>query len=54
LEDGAVFTLESAAQLPQAVAWLEKNATFRQQRHVRRVFDPAVIYRDHYVPLLNS
>ncbi len=54
LDDGAVFTLESAAQLPQAVAWLEKQTTFRQQRHVRRLFDPAVIYRDHYVPLLNS
>jgi glycosyltransferase involved in cell wall biosynthesis len=54
MPDGAVFVLESATQLPQAVAWLEKQATFRQQRHVRKVFDPAVIYRDYYVPLLKA
>ncbi len=53
-EDGAVFVLESAAQLPEAVVWLEQQPTFRQQRRVRRLFDPAVVYRDHYVPLLKA
>ncbi len=53
-EDGAVFVLETAAQLPQAVAWLEQQPTFRQQRRARKLFDPAVIYRDYYVSLLKE
>jgi glycosyltransferase involved in cell wall biosynthesis len=53
-EDGAIFALETASQLPQAIAWLEKQPTFRQQRRARRLFDPAVIYRDHYAPLLKA
>jgi glycosyltransferase involved in cell wall biosynthesis len=54
LEDGSIFLFENAGQLPGALAWLEAQPTFRQQRHARRLSDPAAIYRDHYEPLFAS
>jgi glycosyltransferase involved in cell wall biosynthesis len=53
-EDGAAFLLEDSSKLPEAVAWLENQPIFRQQRRCRRLFDPGVLYRQHYTPLLES
>ncbi|MCE0498894.1 MAG: glycosyltransferase family 4 protein [Methylacidiphilales bacterium] len=47
-----VFLLDDLAKLPAAIAWLEAQPVFRQQRKCRRAFDPAVIYRKYYEPLL--
>jgi hypothetical protein len=52
-EKGACL-LTNLSKLPEAVAWLEDQATFRQQRLSRRLFDPSVIYRDYFEPLLAS
>jgi hypothetical protein len=46
------YLLDDLAKLPEAVAWLESQPTFRQQRHCRMLFDPGVIYRNYYEPLL--
>ena len=36
------------------VTWLEAQASFRQQRRCRRLFDPTVICGKYYEPLLKS
>jgi glycosyltransferase involved in cell wall biosynthesis len=54
LTEGSIFTFEAIGQLPEAVAWLEGLPVFRQQRQARRLYDPGVIYRDHYEPLFAS
>jgi glycosyltransferase involved in cell wall biosynthesis len=46
------FLLDDIAKLSSAVAWLEAQPVFRQQRKCRRVFDPGVIYKKYYEPLL--
>ena len=48
------FLLNDLAKLPDAIAWLEAQASFRQQRRCRRLFDPTIIYSKYYEPLLNS
>jgi glycosyltransferase involved in cell wall biosynthesis len=50
--EGAAFLLDGISRVPEAVEWLESQTTFRQQRLVRRAFDPAAIYHDYYRPLL--
>ncbi len=52
LEGEGSFLLNDLAKLPEAVAWLEAQATFRQQRRCRRLFDPTIIYSKYYEPLL--
>jgi glycosyltransferase involved in cell wall biosynthesis len=53
-EGESAFMLKDLAKLPDAISWLEAIPTFRQQRKCRRMFDPAIIYRKYYVPLLSS
>jgi len=53
-EGESSFQLKDLAKLPDAVRWLEGLPTFRQQRKCRRLFDPAIIYRKYYAPLLAS
>ncbi|MCE0524164.1 MAG: glycosyltransferase family 4 protein [Methylacidiphilales bacterium] len=54
LEGMGSFLLNDLGKLPEAVKWLEAQATFRQQRRCRRLFDPVIIYSQYYEPLLNS
>jgi len=54
LEGQCSFLLDDLAKLPEAVAWLENQVAFRQQRRCRRLFDPAVIYTKYYEALLTS
>jgi glycosyltransferase involved in cell wall biosynthesis len=54
LEGQGTFLLDDLAKLSEALAWLESQATFRQQRRCRRLFDPAIIYSKYYEPLLAS
>jgi len=51
---GGAYLIDDISRLSDAVIWLENQATFRQQRHARQVFDPTVIYRQYYEPLLAS
>lgn len=53
-EDGAAYPLEDIFRLPEAIEWLESLPTFRQQRRCRQAFDPSIIYRTYYEPLLAS
>lgn len=48
------YLLDDLAKLPEAVAWLESQPTFRQQRHCRAMFDPGVIYRGYYEGFLGA
>jgi glycosyltransferase involved in cell wall biosynthesis len=52
IEEGGAYLLEEASRLGEALAWLENQPTFRQQRRCRRLFDPAALYKQHYEPLL--
>ncbi len=54
LEGQGSFLLNEITKLPAAIAWLEAQASFRQQRRCRRLFDPSIIYGKYYEPLLNS
>jgi len=54
MEGGGAFLLDDLAKLSDAVAWLESQPTFLQQRKCRRMFDPAGIYRKYYEPLFAS
>jgi glycosyltransferase involved in cell wall biosynthesis len=49
--EGAAFLLDGISRVAEAVEWLESQTTFRQQRLVRRAYDPALLYRDYYQPL---
>jgi len=51
--DGA-FVLKDLAKLPDAVAWLESQPIFRQQRKCRRMFDPVALYKNYYEPFFAS
>jgi len=48
------FLLDDLAKLPAAIAWLEAQPVFRQQRKCRRIFDPTVIFRKYYQPLFST
>jgi glycosyltransferase involved in cell wall biosynthesis len=48
------FLLNDLVKLPEAVAWLEAQPPFRQQRRCRRLFDPLIVYNKYYDPFLNS
>jgi glycosyltransferase involved in cell wall biosynthesis len=52
--EGSAFLLDDVLQLAEGVSWLENQPAFRQQRHCRRLFDPGIIYRDFYEPMLVS
>ncbi len=52
LEGLGLFPLDKLEKLPEALAWLENQATFRQQRRCRRLFDPLIIYTKYYDSLL--
>ncbi len=52
LEGSGSFLLNDLAKLPDAVAWLEAQSAFRQQRRCRRLFDPSILYSKYYEPLL--
>ena len=52
LEGLGSFVLDDVAKVPDALVWLENQATFRQQRRCRRLFDPLIIYTKYYEPLL--
>lgn len=52
LEGEGTFLFKDVAQLPEALAWLEAQPTFRQQRRCRRLFDPTIIYKKYYEPYL--
>lgn len=54
MEGEGACLLDNLAKLPDAVAWLEGQSTFRQQRKCRRLFDPAGIYQKYYEPLFAS
>ncbi len=54
LEGEGSFLLDDLAKLPEALNWLETQPIFRQQRRCRRLFDPDIVYRKHYEPLLTS
>ena len=54
LQGEGSFLLNDLAKLPEALSWLEAQPAFRQQRRCRRLFDPAIVYSNHYEPLLNS
>jgi glycosyltransferase involved in cell wall biosynthesis len=54
LEGLGSFLLNDIAKLPAALAWLEAQPSFRQQRRCRRLFDPTIIYGKYYEPLLKS
>ena len=54
LQGSGSFLLDDLAKLPDAVAWLEAQSAFRQQRRCRRLFDPTVLYGKFYESLLNS
>ena len=54
LEGEGCYPLFDLANLPDALAWLEAQPIFRQQRRCRRLFDPAIIYSKYYEPFLAS
>jgi glycosyltransferase involved in cell wall biosynthesis len=54
LEGVGSFLINDIKHLPNAVTWLEAQASFRQQRRCRRLFDPSVICGKYYDPLLKT
>lgn len=54
LDGSGSFLLDDIGKLPEAVNWLETQSPFRQQRRCRRLFDPSIVYSNHYEPFLNS
>jgi glycosyltransferase involved in cell wall biosynthesis len=46
------FVLENIEELPKAIDWLQEQPTFRAHRRCRKLFDPGVVYREFYEPLL--
>jgi glycosyltransferase involved in cell wall biosynthesis len=51
LEGDGCYLLEDPAQLADAVEWLQEQPTFRNHRKCRKLFDPAVVYKEFYEPL---
>ena len=54
LEGLGSYLVNDISLLPNALTWLEGQASFRQQRRCRRLFDPSVLYGKYYDALLNS
>jgi glycosyltransferase involved in cell wall biosynthesis len=54
LEGVGSFLFDDITKLPNALVWLESQASFRQQRRCRRLFDPTIVYSKYYEPLLNG
>jgi glycosyltransferase involved in cell wall biosynthesis len=52
LEGEGCFLLETLDDLPKAIDWLQEQPTFRSHRRCRKLFDPGVVYREYYEPLL--
>ncbi len=53
-EGEGCFVLENLDDLPQAIDWLQDQPTFRAHRRCRKLFDPGVVYREFYEPLLEN
>lgn len=51
-EGDGCYVLDTLADLPKAIDWLQDNSTFRAHRRCRKLFDPAVVYREYYEPIL--
>jgi glycosyltransferase involved in cell wall biosynthesis len=51
-EGDGCFVLENLDALPKAIDWLQEQPTFRAHRRCRKLFDPGVVYREFYEPLL--
>jgi glycosyltransferase involved in cell wall biosynthesis len=54
LDGSGSFLLNDVTKLPEAVAWLEAQPAFRQQRRCRRLFDPMIIYSNYYESVFNT
>ena len=52
MEGEGCFVLEKLDDVPKAIDWLQEQPTFRSHRRCRKMFDPGVIYREFYEPLL--
>jgi glycosyltransferase involved in cell wall biosynthesis len=52
MDGEGAYPLNDLEKILDAVAWLEGLPTFRAQRKARHLFDPAVVYRKYYEPLL--
>jgi glycosyltransferase involved in cell wall biosynthesis len=51
-EGEGCFVLENVDEIPKAIDWLQEQPTFRSHRRCRKLFDPAVVYKEYYEPLL--
>jgi len=52
VEGDGCFVLDTLDELPKAIDWLQEQPTFRAHRRCRKLFDPAVVYREYYEPIL--
>jgi mannosylglucosylglycerate synthase len=52
VEGDGCFVLESLDEIPRAIDWLQGQPTFRAHRRARKMFDPAVVYKEYYEPIL--
>jgi glycosyltransferase involved in cell wall biosynthesis len=51
-EGEGCFVLDNVDEIPKAIDWLQEQPTFRSHRRCRKLFDPAVVYKEYYEPLL--
>jgi glycosyltransferase involved in cell wall biosynthesis len=51
-EGEGCYLLEDLDQLSDAIDWLQEQPTFRNHRKCRKLFDPGVVYREYYEPIL--
>jgi glycosyltransferase involved in cell wall biosynthesis len=51
-EGDGCYVLEDLDEIPKAIDWLQNQPTFRAHRRCRKLFDPGVVYREFYEPLL--
>jgi glycosyltransferase involved in cell wall biosynthesis len=51
-EGDGCYVLEELDEIPKAIDWLQNQPTFRAHRRCRKLFDPGVVYREFYEPLL--
>jgi glycosyltransferase involved in cell wall biosynthesis len=51
-EGDGCFVLENIDEVPKAIDWLQEQPTFRAHRRCRKLFDPAIVYREYYEPIL--
>jgi glycosyltransferase involved in cell wall biosynthesis len=51
-EGEGCFVLDNLDEIPKAIDWLQEQPTFRSHRRCRKLFDPGVVYKEYYEPLL--